>query len=31
VSLPTLAGTVLIVTGCWLAARGDPEGKMAPA
>ena len=23
VTLPTIAGTALIVTGCWLAARGD--------
>ena len=23
VTLPTLMGTALIVTGCWLAARGD--------
>ena len=30
VTLPTLAGTALIVTGCWLAARGDPEGEKAP-
>lgn len=31
VSLPTLAGTALIVTGCWLATRGDPGDKKAPA
>jgi S-adenosylmethionine uptake transporter len=31
VSLPTLAGTALIVTGCWLAARGDPDREKAPA
>jgi S-adenosylmethionine uptake transporter len=31
VTVPTLAGTALIVTGCWLAARSDPEGKKAPA
>ncbi|MFN7159881.1 MAG: DMT family transporter, partial [Erythrobacter cryptus] len=31
VTLPTLAGTALIVTGCWLAARGDSRDKKAPA
>nr|WP_143736875.1 DMT family transporter [Erythrobacter tepidarius] len=31
VTLPTLAGTALIVTGCWLAARGDSGRETAPA
>ncbi|WP_324073957.1 MAG: DMT family transporter [Erythrobacter sp.] len=31
VSLPTLAGTALIVTGCWLAARAAPERSPAQA
>lgn len=31
VTLPTLAGATLIVAGCWLAARRDPERETAPA
>lgn len=31
VTLLTLAGTVLIVAGCWLAARRDPQAGQAPA
>lgn len=31
VTLPTLAGTALIVTGCWLATRRDPGHEAAPA
>ena len=31
VTIPTLAGTVLIVAGCWLAARRSPAAKAAPA
>jgi S-adenosylmethionine uptake transporter len=31
VTLPTLAGTALIVAGCWLAARRPPEGEQAHA
>ena len=31
VTLPTLAGTALIVTGCWLATRGDRGDETAPA
>ena len=30
VTLHTLAGTALIVAGCWLAARRDPAGETAP-
>jgi S-adenosylmethionine uptake transporter len=30
VTLPTLAGTALIVAGCWLATRAAPEGETAP-
>ena len=29
VTLPTLAGTALIVTGCWIAARKRPEQEAA--
>jgi len=31
VTLPTLAGTALIVAGCWLATRAAPEGKTGHA
>lgn len=31
VSVTTLAGTALIIAGCWLAARRDPSGRTAPA
>ncbi|MGB3711129.1 MAG: EamA family transporter [Erythrobacter sp.] len=30
VSAPTIAGAVLIVTGCWLAARREPARPVAP-
>jgi S-adenosylmethionine uptake transporter len=30
VTVPTLAGTALIITGCWLAARGDPRPENRP-
>ena len=31
VTVPTLAGTALIVAGCWLATRAAPEGETAHA
>lgn len=31
VTIPTLAGTALIVAGCWLATRAAPEGKTGHA
>lgn len=31
VTLPTLAGTALIVAGCWLATRAAPDSKTAHA
>ncbi len=31
VTIPTLAGTALIVAGCWLATRTAPEGKTGHA
>jgi drug/metabolite transporter (DMT)-like permease len=31
ITLPTLAGTALIVAGCWLAARAAPESEATPA
>lgn len=31
VTVPTLAGTALIVAGCWLATRTAPEGKTGHA
>ncbi|WP_169711372.1 DMT family transporter [Erythrobacter dokdonensis] len=31
VTWPTLAGTALIIGGCWLATRRDPAGEKAPA
>ncbi|MFN4020168.1 MAG: DMT family transporter [Erythrobacter sp.] len=31
VTVPTLAGAALIVTGCWLAARSNPVSKQSPA
>lgn len=31
VSVTTLAGTVLIIAGCWLVARRDPQAEIQPA